>query len=86
MQVELLVTDDCPACEKAAAVWRAACTAAGAELAVRNLGEPETLQLARRWRLGTVPAVIIDGELMAVGVQDDAQARSLLEIAATRTT
>lgn len=84
MQVELVVTEDCPACDKAVGIWRAACEEAGVTLVLRVLGEPAALALARRWRLNTVPAVIIDGELMAVGVQAPDQARQLLDIAAER--
>jgi len=78
MLIELLVLKECSACRQAEAVWRAVTEERGLELRVLDIDQPEGQAQARRLRLKTVPALVIDGELRAVGVQSPAEAAALL--------
>ncbi len=78
MKIQLLVTTDCPPCDKAQAVWRAACSALQCELEVLATDAGPGAEIARRLRLKALPAVLIEGELKAVGVQSVEQAKALL--------
>lgn len=80
MEVWLLVIADCPSCREAEGVWRTATAERTAGFQVADARtDPEGRRLAEGLRLRTFPAVIIDGELKAVGVQSRAQALALLE-------
>jgi len=78
MLVEILVTDQCPACDQAVAIWRAACREAGAALEVINVNNPAGQRRLTAMRLGTVPALLIDGKLIAVGLQSEKLAHDLI--------
>ena len=80
MEIWLLVRADCPSCRDARAVWQEAAAEKGVPLqCVDAEADPEGRRLAQRVGLRTYPAVVIDGELKAVGVQSRAQALALLE-------
>lgn len=79
MKIELLVSGDCPFCRQAEKVWREAATAHQCEFAVRDIAQPEGAQIAQRLKLQTVPAIVIDSVLRAVGVQSPEQAAALLQ-------
>ncbi|HKJ76627.1 MAG TPA: thioredoxin family protein [Gammaproteobacteria bacterium] len=80
MEIWLLVRADCPTCVDARAVWRQAAAEKGVRFhCVDAEDDPEGRRLAERAGLRTFPAVIIDGQLKAVGVQSRAQALALLE-------
>lgn len=84
MRAELLVDTDCPACDKAQTVWRAVCRQRGVNLRTLYVDSDDGRDRQRGWRLATIPAVFIDDQLMAVGVQSPEQAIELLDIAQTR--
>lgn len=79
MKIELIVSGVCPFCQEAERVWRAAAASHGCEFAVVDLTQPEGAALALRLKLQTVPALLIDGTLRAVGVQSPEEALTLLQ-------
>lgn len=81
MKVELLVSEWCPTCPQAERVWSAVATERDFEFAVIDLAQPEGRLLAQRLRVRTIPAIVIDGELKAVGVQTPAEARQMVAMA-----
>lgn len=78
MKVELLVSEWCPTCPKAEQVWRQVAEEKDFEFAVVDLAQPEGRERVARLRLKSVPSLIIDGELKAVGVVSLAEARALV--------
>ncbi|MGN2391856.1 thioredoxin family protein [Pelomicrobium sp. G1] len=84
MTVQLLVSEWCPTCPSAEAVWRQVAAEKDIRFAVVDLAQPEGRELASRLRIKTVPAVVIDGKLAAVGVQSPAEARALVAAAPPR--
>lgn len=82
--VQLLVSEWCPTCPSAEAVWRQVAAEKDIRFAVVDLAQPEGRELASRLRIKTVPAVVIDGKLAAVGVQSPAEARALVAAAPPR--
>jgi len=81
MKVQLLVSEWCPTCPQAERVWSAVATERDFEFAVIDLAQPEGRVLAQRLRVRTIPAIVIDGELKAVGVQTPAEARQMVAMA-----
>lgn len=77
MKVELLVSEWCPSCPQAEQVWRAVAAERDFEFSVLDLAQPEGRELARRLGIRTIPALVIDGELKAVGVQSLSEAHRL---------
>lgn len=80
-KVELLVARWYEPCRQAEAVWRAVVAEQGDTLNVLDIDAPEGQALMARHKLKAIPAVFINGELVAVGVQDRPHALELLEIA-----
>jgi len=79
MKIELIVSGVCPFCLEAEKVWRAAAADHGFDFAVLDIAQPEGAALAQRLNLQTVPALLIDGVLRAVGVQSPEEALTLLQ-------
>jgi glutaredoxin len=79
MKIELVVSGTCPFCLEAEKVWREATADRGIEFSVVDITQPEGVALAQRLKLQTVPALLIDGTLRAVGVQTSEEARTLLQ-------
>jgi glutaredoxin len=84
MKVELLVSEWCPSCPQAERVWRAVAAEREFEFTVVDLAQPEGRELARRLRIRTIPALVIDGELKAVGVPSLHEAHRLAAAAPLR--
>src|SRR5574340_1205830 len=84
MKVELLVSEWCPTCPQAEAVWRAAAGEKAIDFAVVDMGQPEGRALAHRLRIRTIHATVIDGELKAVGVPSLGEARGWIAAAPER--
>ncbi len=78
MRVELLTCAECAPCGDAIAVWREACAENDLELVVLAAEEPEGEQRIAALGLRVLPAILFDGELVAVGVQTLTEARHLL--------
>jgi hypothetical protein len=49
-----------------------------------HLDSPEGQWIVNRWRLRTVPALVIDDKLVAIGVQSPVEARALVARAPQR--
>lgn len=78
MKVQLVVTDACEPCDQAEAIWREVAAEREMDFAVVRLDSPEGRRIADRWRLRTVPALVVDGRLVAIGVQSPVEARALV--------
>lgn len=78
MKVELLVSEWCASCHQAEKVWRQVSEERDFDFAVVDMGQPEGKALVSRLRLKTIPALIIDGQLVAIGVQPLEEARRLV--------
>lgn len=78
VQVKMLVVDGCSSCEEAQALWRDLASEKGFAFSVVDRAELEAADLVRNLKLNTYPALFINGELRAVGVQDRSEALALL--------
>jgi glutaredoxin len=67
--VQLLVSEWCVPCRAAEEVWQQVADSREIRFDVLDMAQPEARAVAQRLALRTVPAVVIDGQLMAVGVQ-----------------
>lgn len=81
MRVELLVTRDSSSCRKAELLWRSICEKNNLTLKVLEDDSPEGRDVLARLGLHAVPALLLDGRLVAVGVQTPDQAAELLRSA-----
>lgn len=82
--VQLLVSQWCHSCPAAEQVWRQVAEERDIRFAVVDMAQPEGRELVARLRLKSVPSVIVDGALAAVGVQSPAEARALVADAPPR--
>lgn len=78
MKVQLLVSEWCVSCHQAEKVWRDVAEERAIEFEVVDMGQPEGRDLVSRLRLKSVPSLLIDGELKAVGVQTREQALKMV--------
>ena len=78
MKVQLLVSESCPPCDQAESVWRVVASEHNLEFSVLNLAEPEGQQLANRLHLKTIPALVVNDVLVAIGVQSPEEAHALV--------
>ena len=83
-RVELLVSEWCPTCHQAEQVWQRVAGERAIDFAVVDMGQSEGRELARRLRIRSVPATVIDGELAGVGMQSREQALALVPDAPER--
>lgn len=79
VKIQLLITKGSEPCSRAEAVWRSACAERGVELLVVDVQGPEGAALCEGLSLSALPALMLDGRLMAVGVQSPEEARALLD-------
>ena len=84
MKVQLLISDACDPCDQAEKVWRGVAAELELDFSVVNLDRPEGRQLAERLQLQTIPALVVDGVLVAIGVQSAEEARALVSRAPLR--
>ena len=84
MKVQLLVSEWCASCHQAEKVWRDVAEERAIEFAVVDMGQPEGRELVSRLRLKSVPSLLVDGELKAVGVQTREQALTLVATAPSK--
>ncbi len=74
MKVQLLVSDWCASCHQAEKVWREVSEEREFEFEVVDMGQSEGKELVSRLRLKTIPALVVDGKLVAIGLQSKQQA------------
>lgn len=84
MKVELLVSEWCAPCHQAERIWRQVAAERDFEFAVVDLAQPEGKTLANRLRIRTIPALVVDGQLVGIGVQSQEEARGLVARAPPR--
>ena len=78
MKVQLLVSESCVPCDQAEKVWRQVANERALDFSVVNLADSEGKLLADDLQLRTMQAVVIDGVLVAIGVQSLEEARALI--------
>jgi len=78
VKVQLLVSESSVPCHHAEKVWRQVAAERALDFSVVDLAGPEGRTLADRLRLRTIPALVIDGRLIAIGVQSPEEARALV--------
>lgn len=81
MQVQLLVSDWSPSRPRAEKVWREVAAEYDFALEILDVAQPEGQKLMRSLQLKTIPAVVIDGALVAIGVQSNDEARKIITAA-----
>ena len=84
MKVQLVVSEACEPCDQALVIWRGVADELALDFSVVNLAGPEGRALADRLRIRTIPALVVDGVLTAIGVQSPEEARSLVTRAPLR--
>jgi hypothetical protein len=83
--VQLLVSEWCTPCRAAEAIWQQVADRRDIAFEVLDMAQPEARAVAQRHSLKSVPAVIVDDKLMAVGVQTLDKALDLIADAPERT-
>ncbi len=78
MKVQLLISEACEPCDQAQAVWRGVADEHALDFSVVNLADAEGRALAQRLQIRTIPALVVDGVLTAIGVQSPDEARALV--------
>ncbi|MHB8347196.1 MAG: thioredoxin family protein [Acidiferrobacterales bacterium] len=84
MKVQLLVSDWCASCHQAEKVWREVSEEREFDFDVVDMGQSEGKELVSQLRLKTIPALVVDGKLVAVGVQSRSQALAIVGAAPPR--
>jgi len=80
MKVQLLVSETCAPCDQAKKVWREVASDLNLDFEVVDLEDPQGRELAERLKLKTIPAVVVDGDLVAIGVQSREEACALVNM------
>ncbi|MHB1883080.1 MAG: thioredoxin family protein [Acidithiobacillus sp.] len=78
MKVQLLVSKCCPTCLQAERIWAEAAQKVPMGLEVLDVAERDGREVVSRLRIKTVPAVVVEGALKAVGVQPLGEVLKLL--------
>ena len=78
MKLQLLVSKWCPTCPAAESVWAGVASREGLSLEVLDVGDPAGRQIAVELGIRSVPAIVIDGKLRAVGTCTSTDALALL--------
>ncbi len=84
MKIELAVAVWSSPCRRAEEIWRSVARERGLGLEVIDVDRPEGRALMERLRLTTVPAVLFDGRVVAVGVQSEREAHIIVDAAIGR--
>ena len=79
MNIQLLVSKTCAVCDQAEAIWRTLSAQRSIRFNLIHIDDPAGQALAQRLNLRTVPAVLIDGTLVGVGVQTLEQANAIVD-------
>jgi thioredoxin-like negative regulator of GroEL len=79
MKVELLVANWSSSCRRAEAVWREVAHERTLDFKVVDVDQPQGRILMQRLQLKTIPALLVDGQLVAIGVQSEQAARAILD-------
>ncbi len=79
MKLQLLVSKWCPTCPAAEKVWSEAAARQGLMLEVLDVGNADGRRVATDLGIRTIPAMVIDGKLRALGTSTLGQALALLQ-------
>ena len=79
MKLQLLVSKWCPTCPAAEKVWSEAAAREGLPLAVLDVGNSDGRRVVVDLGIRTVPAMVINGKLRALGTSTISQALALLQ-------
>ncbi|MHB1565531.1 MAG: thioredoxin family protein [Acidiferrobacter sp.] len=82
MEVRLLVSKWCPVCPQAEAVWSEVAKHHPVDYRPLDIADPAGRTLVANLRIRTVPALVVDGQLVAVGLQSQADALKIIGAAA----
>lgn len=82
MEIRLLVSKWCPVCPQAEAVWSEVAKHHPIDYRSLDIAEPAGRALVADLRIRTVPALVVDGKLVAVGLQSPADAIKIIGAAA----
>ncbi|MHB1950708.1 MAG: thioredoxin family protein [Acidiferrobacteraceae bacterium] len=69
MEIRLLVSKWCGVCPRADAIWQQVAQQYPLDYGTIDITDPAGRALVSNLRIKTVPALVIDGKLRAVGVQ-----------------
>lgn len=78
MELLLFVSQAFAPCREAERVWQTVAAETGCALTVVDINSAEGHDLAERLRVTVVPAVAMEGRLLAIGVQSAEEARGLV--------
>jgi glutaredoxin len=78
MRLQLLVSQWCPTCPTAEKVWSEAAAREGLTLEVLDVGKPDGRRIVSDLGIRTVPAMVIDGKLRALGTCTVGDAQAML--------
>ncbi len=81
MKVQLLVADWSPACGRAQKIWQSVAQERQVELSIVDVDQPEGQTLMKHLQLKTIPAVLINGQLVGIGVQSREAAQAIIDTA-----
>ncbi len=79
MKLQLLVSKWCPTCPAAERVWSEAAARVGLEVEVLDVADPAGRSVVVDLGIRTVPAMVIDGKLRALGTCTIGQALALVQ-------
>lgn len=82
MEVRLLVSKWCPVCPQAEQVWSEVARSLPIDYQALDIAEPAGRALVSGLRVRTVPALVVDGKLAAVGLQSLGDALKIAQQAA----
>lgn len=85
MRVQLLIAAWCSSCQREQEIWQRICARHGVTLEILDLETPAGEAVAGRHHLKIMPAVLIDDQPRAVGVQTEVEVDALLAAAEKQT-
>jgi glutaredoxin len=85
VRVQLLTAAWCSSCQRDQDVWQRICARRNITLEVVDLETPVGEAIAQRHHLKIMPAVLIDDQPRAIGVQTEAEVEALLVAAEEQT-
>ncbi|MBI5462795.1 MAG: thioredoxin family protein [Gammaproteobacteria bacterium] len=78
MRVQLLTAVWCSSCQREQDIWQRICARHGVTLEIVDLETPAGEAVASRHHLKIMPAVLIDDQPRAIGVQTEDEVEALL--------
>jgi len=79
MKVQLLVSKWCPTCPQAEKIWTEAARKVPMDFEILDVADRKGREVVTQLRIKTVPAVVVDDTLKALGVQPLADVLKLLD-------